>query len=234
MKKYFPGLTLVATPLGAYNPHKMEGHEHAGLLTDEALLHNIAHGCENCFDLLFLRFFRPVLSMAYKILRDRSEAEDILQEVFLAIHEQRERFDPSIGSARTWVLQFGYYKALKRRRYLSKRNSYSQQAEPNGHDHDRVLVQPEFIQRSVEYGEAIEHGLACLNPAHRRIIEMMHFEGHTLREISQMEGKALTAIRNSYYRGLKSLKALVGGAPQPARVRSTESAKRRDEYEVKL
>ena len=53
----------------------MEGHEHAGLLTDEAVLHNIAHGCEDCFDLLFLRFFRPVLNLAYKIIRDRSEAE---------------------------------------------------------------------------------------------------------------------------------------------------------------
>jgi DNA-directed RNA polymerase specialized sigma24 family protein len=96
------------------------------------------------------------------------------------------------------------------------------------------LVQPEFVQRSVEYGEAIEHGLACLNPAQRRIIEMMHFEGHTLREISQMKGKALTAIRNSYYRGLNSLKALVGEAAGLARARSTESAKKREEYEIKL
>ncbi len=102
----------------------MTEHEHPGLLTDEALLHNIAHGCEDCFDLLFSRFFRPILNLAYKIIRDRPEAEDVVQEVFLAIHEQRERFDPSVGTARTWVLQFGYYKSLKRRRYLSKRHFY--------------------------------------------------------------------------------------------------------------
>jgi len=37
-------------------PKSMPDHQHGGLLTDEALLHNIAHGCEDCFDLLFLRF----------------------------------------------------------------------------------------------------------------------------------------------------------------------------------
>ena len=55
---------------------KMAAHEHVGLLTDEALLHNVAHGCGDCFDLLFLRFFRPVLNLAYRIIRDRTEAED--------------------------------------------------------------------------------------------------------------------------------------------------------------
>lgn len=72
-------------------------HNHVGVLTDEALLHNIAHRCEDCFDLLFLRFHRSVLNLAYKIIRDRPEAEDVVQEVFLAIHEQRERFDPIRG-----------------------------------------------------------------------------------------------------------------------------------------
>src|SRR5262249_48723465 len=148
VKNIVAGQGLSRRISGAYNSAKMEEHDHPGLLTDEALLHNIAHGCENCFDLLFLRFFRPVLSIAYKILRDRSEAEDILQEVFLAIHAQRERFDPSIGSARTWVLQFAYYKALKRRRYLSKRNFYGQRVSVNGDNDDPLLVQPEFIQRS--------------------------------------------------------------------------------------
>src|SRR6266853_4940553 len=216
----------------------MPEHEHAGLLTDEALLHNIAHGCEDCFDQLFLRFFRSLLSMTTKIVRDRSEAEDLVQEVFLAIHEQRERFDPAKGSARTWVLQFGYYKALKRRRYLSKRNFYADH--PNGDgDGDPLMVQPEFIQRSVESKEIIEQGLATLNPAQRRIIELLHFEGHTLREISQMEGKELGATRNSYYRGLSALKTILSKGDRSTNVQSTGVRsigveKRQQEYEIEL
>src|SRR4029077_8036066 len=153
---------LAGSDFHAYNPLKVDNHEHAGLLTDEALLHNIAHGCEDCFDLLFLRFFRSVLNLAYKIIRDRPEAEDVLQEVFLAIHQQRERFDPSVGSARTWVLQFAYYKSLKRRTYLWNRQFYAPHVDEAGDGRDPALVQPEFIQRSVEEKEIVEQGLASL------------------------------------------------------------------------
>jgi len=220
--------------LHGYNSPKMAGHQHVGLLTDEALLHNIAHGCEDCFDLLFLRFFRPVLNMAFKIVRDRSEAEDVVQEVFLSIHEQRERFDPSVGTARTWVLQFGYYKSLKRRTYLWNRQFYAPHVDEDGDGRDPALVQPEFIQRSVEEKEIVEQGLASLNPAQRRIMELLHFEGHTLREISQIEGKELGAIRNSYYRGLKALKTVLSVGVRRTTVRTTISAKRREEYEIEL
>ena len=187
----------------------MSEHAHVGLLTDEALLHNIAHGCDDCFDLLFLRFFRPVLNLAYKIIRDRPEAEDVVQEVFLSIHEQRERFDPSVGSARTWVLQFGYYKSLKRRRYLARRHFYEEHVHVEDDPREPLVVQPEFVQRSVECREIVEQALAGLPPPQRRVIELLHFEGHTLREISEIEGKELTGIRNSYYRGLNALKAIL-------------------------
>jgi RNA polymerase sigma-70 factor, ECF subfamily len=212
----------------------MAGHKHVGLLSDEALLHNIAHGCEDCFDLLFARFFRPVLRLAFKIVRDKSEAEDVVQEVFLAIHQQRERFDPSVGTARTWVLQCGYYKSLKRRTYLWNRQFYAPHVDEHGDGRDPALVQPEFIQRSVEEKEIIEQGLACLNPGQRRVVELLHFKGHTLREISQMEGKELGAIRNSYYRGLKALKAVLTDANRRSQVRSTTPAKRQEEYEIEL
>ena len=212
----------------------MAGHEHAGLLTDEALLHNVAHGCEGCFDLLFLRFFRPVLKLAHKIIRDRSEAEDVVQEVFLAIHEQRERFDPSLGSARTWVLQFGYYKALKRRRYLSKRQFYDKHAHLDDDHCDALVAQPEFIQRSVESKELVEQALASLTAGQRRVVEMLHFEGHTLREISQMQGRELAGIRNSYYRGINALKLFLGGGVRRSEDKARVSAKRKEEYEIEL
>src|SRR6202035_5456632 len=209
----------------------MAAHQHFGLLTDEALLHNIAHGCQDCFDLLFLRFFRPVSNLAFKILRDRSEAEDIAQDVFLAIHQQRERFDPSVGSARTWVLQFGYYKSLKRRTYLWRHQFYAPHVDEVGDGRDPALMQPEFIQRSVEEREIVEQGLAGLTPTQRRVVELLHFEGHTLREISQMEGKELGAIRNSYYRGLKELKAILSDGVRRIQARGAPSIKRRDDYE---
>lgn len=111
---------------------------------------------------------------------------------------------------------------------------YAPHVDEDGDGRDPALLQPEFIQRSVEEKEIVEQGLASLNPAQRRIVELLHFEGHTLREISQMEGKELGAIRNSYYRGLKALKAALNGVIRRSSVRATPSAKRQEEYEIEL
>jgi RNA polymerase sigma-70 factor, ECF subfamily len=227
-------LKLVGFHSRVYNPLEMDEHEHGGLLTDEAVLHNIAHGCEDCFDLLFLRFFRPIFNLAYKIIRDRSEAEDVVQDVFLVIHQQRERFDPSVGPARTWVLQFAYYKSLKRRRYLSKRHFYEEHVSVDEDRHNPLMVQPEYVQRSVECKEIVEQALATLTPAQRRVVELLHFEGRTLQEISQMEGKELTGIRNTYYRGVNALRMTFGKEVRPTVIRATEMEKRREEYEIGL
>ena len=178
--------------------------------------------------------FGPHGNLAYKIIRDRAEAEDVVQEVFLAIHQQRERFDPSVGPARTWVLQFGYYKSLKRRRYLSKRHFYEEHVRAEEDRQDPLMVQPEYVQRSVECKEIVERALATLTPAQRRIIELFHFEGRTLQEISQMEGKELTGIRNSYYRGVNALRMSFGKGVRPTVIRATEMEKRREEYEIEL
>jgi RNA polymerase sigma-70 factor, ECF subfamily len=212
----------------------MTEHEHPGLLTDEALLHNIAHGCEDCFDLLFLRFFRSVLNLAYKIIRDRPEAEDVVQEVFLAIHQQRERFDPSVASARTWVLQFGYYKSLKRRRDRSKRHFYEELMVVDDEHHSPLLAQPEFVQRNVECKDMVNQALAGLTPGQRRVVELLHFEGHTLREISQMDGRELTATRNSYYRGLKAMKTFLGESVRRSEDKAKVLTRRKEEYEIEL
>jgi len=225
---------LFCSDLAAYNLSKMSGHDHGGLLTDEALIHNIAHCCEDCFDLLFLRFFRPVLNLAYKIIRDRQEAEDVVQEVFLAIHQQREKFNPSVGSARTWVLQFAYYKSLKRRRFLSARHFYDEHTPVDDSISDPLLVQPEFVQRSLECREIIERVLASLTPGQRRVVELLHFEGQTLREISKLEGRELTSIRNSYYRGIKALRMTWGRVTARADDKASVSTDRKAEYEIEF
>lgn len=227
-------LLLLGADWAAYNRARMTEHDHGGLLTDEALLHNIAHGCEDCFDLLFLRFLRPVLNLAYKILRDRPEAEDVVQEVFLAIHRQREKFDPSVGSARTWVLQFAYYKSLKRRRFLSSRHFYDQHTPVDDTVSDPLLVHPEFVQRSLECREIVERALAGLTPGQRRVVELLHFEGQTLREISKLEGRELTSVRNSYYRGIKAMRMAWARDSLRADDKAAVSARRKEEYEIEL
>src|SRR3984885_1326822 len=105
----------------------MQPHEHLDSLEDDQLLRHVGEGCSQCFELLFRRYCRQVYSVAFRILRDRAETEDVVQEVFLSIFLEQERFDPARATMRTWILQFAYFKALLRRRYLNVRNFYKQE-----------------------------------------------------------------------------------------------------------
>ena len=154
--------------------------------------------------------------------------------MFLAIHQQRERFDPSVGTARTWVLTIRLLQIAEAPTLPLEPPILRPHVDEAGDGRDPALIQPEFIQRSVEEKEIVEQGLASLSPAQRRIMELLHFEGYTLREISQMEGKELGAIRNSYYRGLKVLKTVLSVGVRRTTVRTTISAKRQEEYEIEL
>ena len=156
--------------------------------------------------------------MSFKILRDRQEAEDLLQEVFLAIYLQREKYDASRGSVKTWILQFAYFKSLLRRRYLRIRNFYTQEELAESHEFKRGLPSELLGLSSAEWTRFVESGIAALNPKQRQVMELVHFEGYTLQETSEIVRETLTNTRNYYYRGLKALRTFlrVRAAAKPA------------------
>jgi RNA polymerase sigma-70 factor (ECF subfamily) len=187
----------------------MLSHEHSDSLADDVLLRNIGQGCTDCFALLFHRYCRQVFSVSFRILRDRAETEDVVQEVFLAIFLQQERFDASKGSVRTWVLQFAYFKALLRRRYLNIRSFYKQEEISEARE-TRTAQSPEFMgMNSAEWARYVETGIAALNAKQRQVIGLVHFEGYTLGETAQELRESLANIRNTYYRGLKELRSFL-------------------------
>lgn len=193
-------------------------HSHAKSLSDETLIHNITDGCCECFSVLFERYCRRVISVAFRILRDQQEAEDIAQEVFLAIFLQRERFDESRGSVKTWILQFAYFKSLLRRRYLHIRKFYDQEEYSESQDFRRKSPSETIGLSSAEWARLVEGGLASLKPRQRQVMELVHFEGLTLQETAEKIRESFANTRNYYYRGLKALRAYLHSrsTPNPA------------------
>src|SRR5580698_532955 len=209
----------------------MSHHEHLEQFADQELLRNIGEGCNDCFAMLFHRYCRQVFSVSFRILRDRSETEDILQEVFLSIYLQQERFDPARGTVRTWILQFAYFKALLRRRYLNIRNFYKQEELSETREIRRS--QPsELLGMSVaEWGRYVESGLLTLSQKQRQVIELVHFEGHTLQETGDVLRESLANTRNYYCRGLKALRAFWGANTALNEAKQRAGLERNDAYD---
>ena len=208
----------------------MPEHGHLEPLSDDQLLTNIQQACSVCFEELFHRYCRQVYSVAFRILRDRAETEDIVQEVFLSIFLQQERFDPNRASLRTWILQFAYFKALLRRRYLSVRNFYKQEELSETIEIRRRVPSEAFGLTAPEWARYVESGIAALNPKQRHVIELVHFEGYTLQEAAEKSRESLANTRNYYYRGLKALRDFL--VVRRATSKATEDVKleRNDAY----
>src|ERR1700683_372938 len=96
-----------------------------GQASDEQLRAEVCEGAREALSLLFRRYARLVQTVAQRILRDPAEAEDLLQEVFLFVFRRAALFDPSRGSARSWLVQVTYHRAFDRRRHLMARHFYT-------------------------------------------------------------------------------------------------------------
>ena len=84
-------------------------------------------GVNDALAVLFERHHRLVFSIALKIVRDRGEAEDVTQNVFLEIYSSVAQFDPGKGTLKVWLLQYAYHRAFNWRDYLNRRNFYDQE-----------------------------------------------------------------------------------------------------------
>jgi RNA polymerase sigma-70 factor, ECF subfamily len=210
----------------------MLDHEHLGIFSDsdEDLLRNIGRGCADCFAQLFHRYCGQVFSVSFRILRDKAETEDILQEVFLAIYLQHEKFDASKGSVRTWILQFAYFKALLRRRYLRVRNFYKQEEISEARQPRRIDMSEFLGMSAAEWGHYVERGISTLNAKQRQVISLVHFDGCTLQEASEKVRDTLATTRNNYYRGLKELRNFLQARDAVKRVRGRVTLGRKDAY----
>jgi RNA polymerase sigma-70 factor (ECF subfamily) len=153
---------------------------------------------------LFDRHYRLVFSVAQRILRDRGEAEDLMQEVFLEVYREAGKFDPARGSVKTWILQYAYHRSLNRRKYLKLRGHYHESKVVNGEPADHAHVS------FSDWQSAIRRGMDQLSENERRVIEQVCFEGLVLKEVAERTGEPLPNVRNYYYRGLRKLRLGLG------------------------
>src|SRR6185295_8257387 len=86
---------------------------------DEELMRQVADGSGEALGLLHRRFARLIFSLAVQSL-DRAAAEDLVQEVFLAVWRNARRFEPERGTLRAWILQITHYRLLNELRHRNR------------------------------------------------------------------------------------------------------------------
>jgi RNA polymerase sigma-70 factor, ECF subfamily len=192
-------------------------------LTDDQLMAQLRSGGNDALAVLFDRYNRLVFSVALRIVRDNGEAEDVVQIVFLDIFRCAGQFNPAKGSAKVWILQYAYHRALNRQRQLDARKFYSKESieEINPEVPDANSWYVSYTKNELRL--LVKRALTMLGQRERQVIELAAYEGLSMREIADVTGETLGNVRHRYYRGLRKLRSVVEStAPDPKDVASPQ------------
>ena len=182
---------------------------------DEELMCRLADGHREALGPLYRRYAPLLFTLAAEKL-DRAAAEEVIQDVFVAVWRHAERFDPTQGKFRPWVLQIG-------RRCVSNelRRRRSRPQSGGGVDdavidrlRDPDLGPAEQVARE-ERRTAVRAALAALPPAQRQALALAFFEDLTHQEVAAALnlplGTAKTRIRDGLQKLRRHLGPLAGG-----------------------
>jgi RNA polymerase sigma-70 factor (ECF subfamily) len=182
-----------------------------GEISDELLLSSISEGDKEALSLLFRRYARLARGLAYRVLRDASEADDLVQDIFILIHRLCGTFDSSRGSARFWILQMTYRRAISRRRYLVSRHFYNAveleevtESIQDHRDNAATALEEQLITRDV-----LQEILPELSEDQQKTLQLYFYDGYTFEEIAAKLGQTAGNVSHHYYRGLEKLRRLI-------------------------
>ncbi len=175
---------------------------------DVALIRRLAEGDREAFGRFYDRFAPLVFTFATRLLRARSEAEDLLQEVFLQVWRQAGSYTQDRGSPEAWLITITRSRGIDKLRSIRRRDKgFVSIEEPGGAEAGRELKREEG---ETEARLMIEGPLARLPQAQQRVLEMAYFDGFTQAEIATRLGEPLGTVKTRMRDGLERLRGLLG------------------------
>lgn len=177
-------------------------------VSDEYLLSRLRAGDAEALALLFGRYAKIVRHIGRRILRDDSEAEDLVQDLFLFLERKCAVFDSAKGSGGSWIIQMTYHRAIERRRRLVTRHFYKCQELQSAAGWLVAIptTEDDYSPEAVFGRNGLMKVFAALSEDQRETLRLYFFEGYTLAEISGKLMQPLGNVRNHYYRALTKLR----------------------------
>jgi RNA polymerase sigma-70 factor (ECF subfamily) len=171
------------------------------------LLEATARREHGAFELLYGRVSALVYNVVVGVLRDRAQAEEVAQEVFLEIWQLAARYDAARGTAMTWVMMIAHRRAVDRVRHAAKAAVRDRRNAPvpspgQGGDGVEDAAERELLGRC----------LGGLSSPQREAIVLAFYGGYTHPEVARVLGVPLGTVKTRIRNGLARLRATMARA----------------------
>ena len=178
--------------------------------SDERLIARVASGDTDAIGLLYDRYCRPAYSLARRICGDDGIAEDVVQESFLALWRDPQRFDAARGNFGSWLMTLVHHKAVDavrresatRRRTVPGADGADEWNAPPGPGADHAAL------GSVLAGQ-IRDALGNLPDEQREALALAYYGGYTQREVAAITGVPIGTVKSRMFTGVQRLRRLL-------------------------
>jgi RNA polymerase sigma-70 factor (ECF subfamily) len=173
-----------------------------------ALVERVAAGDTRALEDLYDRYSRPAYSLARRVTGDNVFAEEVVQEVFLAVWRQPGRFQAGRGGFASWLLAAVHHKAVDavRREEAVRRRAVALQATQGLDPSDAPANRPEEAVEERMRGERVRRALGALPDSQREALTLAYYGGYTQREIASLTSTPIGTVKTRMHRAMHNLR----------------------------
>ncbi len=169
---------------------------------DRELIASITSGNQEALAKLYDRYASLMLGVAFRILQNRGDAEDLLHDVFLEVWRQAKGYNPKRGAVRTWLLLRVRSRAIDRLRVLAKARDHAMAESINQPEAVSERDQPNHTSDRLQARQALK----TLSEVQRVVVELSYFEGLTCTEIAVRCGIPVGTVKSRLFAAMEKLR----------------------------
>jgi len=170
------------------------------------LISKIAKGCESALKKLYDNTISQVYGLAYKILSNKPDADEVALDVFKQIWNKALDYEPDRGSPSAWLITVTRSRAIDKIRSDAKRRTTNEPLLTDSIDNTPL---PDETASVREKRELIDKALSELTPKQRKSIELAYFNGLSQSEISELMNEPLGTVKSWMRTGMMRLREIL-------------------------
>lgn len=174
----------------------------------EDLIRRMTAGDPEAFSRFYDRYAPLVYPLILRVVRDRSDAADVLQDVFWEAWQGASAYDPARGSPEAWVITRARTRAIDRVRAVRRRSETFVPPIEDGRAAAPAQAGGDAADRAEDRG-IIQGALQALPPPQREVIELAYYAGLTQTEIAERIRQPLGTVKTRIRLGLERLRDVV-------------------------
>ena len=188
--------------------------ENDSILEDQQLMNGILRRLPEALERLYKRYRVVLKSIIMQVLHDETEADDVLQEVFLQVWNRAPSYSSGKGKLMSWLCTLARRRAIDRLRQHSAYRRATDRYEVSCNHSDKGIDESHTVEREAfrdDLRSLLDQQLNTLPPNQREVIRLAFLEEKSQREISALTQTPLGTVKTRIELGIKKLSHAFGG-----------------------